>query len=62
MAIPIALLLPLIPGLVDSVIRLVRAIREAPETDGDTRVVLDALEAHLTETVVQVRALEIRDV
>lgn len=59
---PIALLLPLIPVLVEAITRIVQGIRDSGELTPAQRATLDALAARLDETNRQVQALEIRDV
>lgn len=64
MPVPIALLLPLLPGLMESVIALVKAIRASSGdlTDAQTKAALDRIEANLTKTAADVAALPIREV
>jgi len=59
---PIALLLPLIPVLIESAMKIVSYLRESPEITPDQKVVLDALAGRLDETNAAVQALEIREV
>jgi hypothetical protein len=59
---PIALLLPLIPVLVESVMKIVEGLRQSPEITPDQKAVLDAIAARLDATNNAVQALEIRDV
>ena len=62
MAIPLALLLPLVPALVKNVLTLIRALRDNPETPAETKAKLDALQARLEETAQEVQALIIHEV
>ena len=59
MPIPLALLLPLVPSLVETVVKLVAAIRQSPETPEETKQALDMLEARLDETAKAVAGLKI---
>lgn len=59
MPIPLALLFPLIPSLVENVVRLVSAIRQSPETPDETKKVLEILQARLEDTASAVQALKI---
>ena len=59
---PIALLLPLVPVLVEAVMKLVQGIRDSGALTPAQRTTLDALAARLDETNREVQALEIRDV
>lgn len=59
---PIALLLPLIPVLVEAVMKLIQGIKDSGKLTPEQHVVLDQLAQRLDETNAQVQALEIRDV
>lgn len=59
---PIALLLPLIPVLVEAVIKIVHGIRASGQLTPEQHTVLDRLAQRLDETNAEVQALEIRDV
>ena len=58
--IPIAIqLLPLIPSLVENVIKIVEAIRHDPVTDVEIKASLEAVSARLTEVKAQVAAVRL---
>lgn len=60
--VPIALqLLPMIPGLVESVVKIVQAIRQDPATPEAVKAQLDDVEARLQETAAKVAAVQFRD-
>ena len=59
---PIALLLPLIPVLVEAVMKLVQGIRDSGQLTPEQKVKLTTLAARLDETNREVQALEIREV
>jgi hypothetical protein len=59
---PIALLLPLIPVLVDAVMKIVNGVRTSPEITPAQKTVLDELAQRLDATNQAVQALEIREV
>ena len=54
--IPIAIqLLPLIPGLIESVVKVVETIAGAPETPEETRAELTAVSERLREVLEKVK-------
>ena len=58
--IPIAIqLLPLIPSLVENVIKIVEAIRHDPVTSEEAKADLEAISARLTEVKAQVAAVRL---
>jgi hypothetical protein len=59
---PIALLLPLIPVLVEAVAKIVQSVRESGELTPAQRAKLDEIAARLDQTNAEVQALEIRSV
>ena len=58
----IAMLLPVIPVLVEAVMKIITAMRNSGEMTAEQRAVLDRLALRLDETVQEVQALEVRDV
>lgn len=59
---PIALLLPLIPVLIEAVMKVITGIRNGAALTTEQKAVLDELAHRLDETNAKVQALEIRDV
>lgn len=57
-----AALIPLIPGLVNGIVSIVRLIRSDPGVPDEQKAALDALSARLDATAEAVAALEIRAV
>jgi hypothetical protein len=57
-----ALLIPLIPGLLDTIARIITAARSDPALTPEQLAALDALAIRLDETAQAVEAVEIRDV
>jgi hypothetical protein len=62
MPVPIALLLPLVPVLVEAIVKIVQGARESGELTPAQRAKLDEIAARLDQTNAEVQALEIRDV
>jgi hypothetical protein len=58
----VALLLPLIPVLVEAVMKVIQGIKDSGQATPEQRAVLDRLAQRLDETNAEVQALEIRDV
>jgi len=58
----IALLLPLVPVLVEAVMKIIQGIKDSGEITPEQRAVLDKLAARLDETALAVQALDVRDV
>lgn len=52
-------LLPLIPGLVQTVLAIVTAVREDPGTDAEMKAKLDAISADLKTVAARVAAAEL---
>ena len=60
--VPLALaLLPLVPQLIDSAMKIVQAARSDPATPEEMKGTLDALDARLTETSAAVAAVRFRE-
>lgn len=58
----VALLLPLLPVLIQSALTIIAAIRHATDVPSATVAQLDAIAAKLDDTMAAVRAVVIRDV
>jgi len=54
-----ALLIPLIPSLIQSVTQIINTIRVHPDTPAAAHADLDALSTHLQEAVTKVLAIKI---
>lgn len=59
---PVALLLPLIPVLVEAIMKIVQGIKNSGELTPAQRAKLDELALRLDQTNREVQALEVRDV
>ena len=59
---PIALLLPLVPVLVEAVMKIIDGIKGSGKLTPEQHAVLDRLAQRLDETALEVQALDIRDV
>ena len=55
----LTVLLPLIPGLIDVVLKLISAVRSDPATAAEDHARLDALSAKLTQVVEDVKQVRL---
>ena len=55
----LVMLIPLIPGLIQSITQIIDAIRTHPDTPAAVKAQLDAVSAHLDQAAAKVAAVEL---
>ena len=55
----LALLIPLIPGLISSITDIINAIRQSPDTPAEVKAQLDAVATHLDQAAAKVAAVQL---